>query len=87
VKFDFIAAENALRQFSIQFMCRMLEVTPSGYYAYLKRGICSRKQKDLELVALVHAELKKYGRGCGSRRGIGPGQGRSSKGAMPGWRR
>jgi len=67
VKFDFIAAENAFRQFSIQFMCRMLEVTPSGYYAYLNRGICQRKREDLELVSLIHAEFKKYPRGCGSR--------------------
>ena len=71
MKFDFIAAENAHKQFTIQFMCRMLDVQPSGYYAHLKRGICKRKRADLELVSLIHAEFDQHPRGCGSRTVVG----------------
>jgi putative transposase len=67
VKFDFIAAENAEHRFTVEFMCRELEVSTSGYYAYLKRGISQRKRDDLALVPLVHAEFNKHTRGCGSR--------------------
>jgi putative transposase len=71
VRFDFIAAESAHKTFDIQFMCRMLEVQPSGYYASRKRGICKRKRDDLALVPLIHQEFKKYPRGCGSRTMLG----------------
>jgi transposase InsO family protein len=67
VKFDFIAAENAYQQFDVTFMCRELGVSPSGYYAYAKRGISQRKRDDLVLVPLIHAEFRKHPRGCGSR--------------------
>ena len=67
MKFDFIAAENAHKRFQVNFMCRELGVTRSGYYAYVNRGICQRKRKDLELVPLIHAEFRKHPRGCGSR--------------------
>jgi transposase InsO family protein len=67
VKFDFIAAENADRRFDVKFMCRELEVSTSGYYAYRKRGISQRKRDDLALVPLIHAEFRKHPRGCGSR--------------------
>lgn len=67
MKFNFIAAENADRRFHVDFMCRELGVSTSGYYAYLNHGISQRKRDDLALVPLVHAEFKKHPRGCGSR--------------------
>jgi transposase InsO family protein len=67
VKFAFIAAENAHHQFDVDFMCRELGVSRSGYYAYRSRGICQRKRDDLALVPLIHAEFRKHPRGCGSR--------------------
>jgi putative transposase len=67
VKFSFIAAENAVGSFEVEFMCRHLGVSSSGYYAHLKRGVSERKRDDLELVPLIHAEFKKHMRGCGSR--------------------
>jgi len=67
VKFDFIAAENAYRRFTVEFMCRELEVSPSGYYANRGRGISQRARNDLELVPIIHAEFRKHPRGCGSR--------------------
>jgi transposase InsO family protein len=66
VKFDFIAT-NAGKEYEVEFMCRMLEVSRSGYYAHRERGITQRQRDDLALVQLLHAEHKKYPRGCGSR--------------------
>ena len=71
MKFDFIAAESAYKTFDIEFMCRMLGVSSSGYYASRSRGICQRELDDLALVPLIHAEFKKYPRGCGSRTIVG----------------
>ena len=61
-------------EFSISAMCRVLEVSPSGYYAWRSRGRSSRAQADAVLservktihedsdgtygVARIHAELK-----------------------------
>lgn len=67
MKFDFIAAESACKSYEVEFMCRMLGVSSSGYYASRKRGCCQRHREDLELVALIHAEFRKYPRGCGAR--------------------
>src|SRR5262249_38330889 len=71
VKFDFIAAESASKTFDVEFMCRMLGVSSSGYYARKKRRICQRKREGLALVPLLHAEVKKYAGGCGSRTLVG----------------
>ena len=67
MKFAFIAAENACNQFEVNFMCRELEVSKSGYYAFRKRGLSQRRREDLALVPLIHAEFEKHPRGCGSR--------------------
>ena len=67
MKFDFIAAENANKQFEVEFMCRELAVSTSGYYAYKKRGLSQRKRDDLALVPRIHSEFRKHPRGCGSR--------------------
>lgn len=71
MKFDFIAAENANKSYQVEFMCRMLGVSRSGYYAHLSRGITQRQRDDLALVPLIHAEHRKYRRGCGSRPIVG----------------
>lgn len=67
MKFDFIAAENAHERFTVEFMCRELGVSSSGYYANRTRGTSQRARNDLELVPLIHAEFRKHPRGCGSR--------------------
>lgn len=71
MKFDFIAAENASKSYEVEFMCRMLGVSRSGYYAHQKRGITQRQREDLALVPLIHAEHKQHTRGCGSRTIVG----------------
>jgi transposase InsO family protein len=63
VKFALIDAEKA--HFPIAFMCRQLEVSRSGYYAWSERPPSARASKDVELGALVldiHLESqKRYG--------------------------
>ena len=69
MKFDFIATEKA--HFPVEFMCRMLEVSTSGYYASRKRPVCKRRQEDRQLAELIQAEFAKHRRGCGSRMVLG----------------
>ena len=71
MKFDFIVAENALKQFDVAFMCCELGVSTSGYYAHKKRGISQRKRDDLALIPLIHDEFRLHTRGCGSRMILG----------------
>jgi transposase InsO family protein len=47
VKYQFIAAHR--EEFEITVMCRMLAVSRSGYYAWLKRPTSPRKMADQEL--------------------------------------
>ena len=65
-------------------MCRVLEVSVSGYYAWKKRPLCARKREDGELTQRIvqafttHrgvygsprivAELRAQGISCGRRR-------------------
>ncbi len=65
MKFDFVA-KNA-DCFDVKFMCRELDVSRSGYYAYQSRGMSQREREDFALVPLIHAEFRKHPRGCGSR--------------------
>lgn len=56
MRFDFIAAEKA--RYPIRTLCRCCGVTPSGYYAWRRRGPSLRTRQDLELLVrlrLVHA--------------------------------
>ncbi len=53
MRFAFIDAEKA--HHSVRTMCRVLKVSPSGYYASLRRGPSQRKQKDAELKVHITA--------------------------------
>src|SRR5215471_2067461 len=44
-------------QFSIQEMCRVLEVAASGYYEWLKQPISNRAQEDARLLRLIRASF------------------------------
>jgi len=52
-----VAARTHRKQFSIQQMCRLLEVAPSGYYAWLKEPLSNRAQEDARLLRLVRASF------------------------------
>jgi putative transposase len=63
VKFAFISEEKVA--FPVVALCRMLKVSPSGYYASLARPISSHAQRDAELSKQIkvvpHASKRRYG--------------------------
>jgi len=44
-------------QFPVQLMCRMLNVAPSGYYAWLEQPLSHRAQEDARLLRLIRASF------------------------------
>jgi len=50
-----IKAQRA--SFPVQVMCRVLEVAPSGYYAWLKQPLSNRAQEDARLLRLIRASF------------------------------
>jgi len=82
MKYQFI--EQYKQEFPIVVMCRVLEVSESGYYAWRKRPPCQRKREDARLTSHIrqefithqgrygsprlHAELKDQGFLCSRKR-------------------
>ena len=64
MRFAFIAAEKA--RHSVTILCRCLDVTRSGFYAWLARGLSARARRDLvlrtKLRAFHAASGHRYGR-------------------------
>jgi len=76
--------EQYKQEFPIVVMCRVLEVSESGYYAWRKRPPCQRKREDARLTSpmrqefvthqgrygspRLHAELKDQGFLCSRKR-------------------
>jgi putative transposase len=62
--FEFVKAHQALWPIAVQ--CRVLEVSPSGYYAWFKRPLSKRCYSDRKLgdriEALWHESRENYGR-------------------------
>jgi putative transposase len=53
--YDFIKAQNTT--YPVQALCRVLNVAPSGYYAWLKQPLSNRAQEDARLVRLIRASF------------------------------
>ena len=53
--YEFMRAHS--RQYEIRFMCRVLEVTHSGYYAWLKHPQSNRAAENARLVKLIRASF------------------------------
>src|SRR5216684_2986129 len=51
--YEFIKANR--NRFDVRTMCRVLEVAPSGYYAWLQEPICQRALEDIRLLRLIRA--------------------------------
>jgi putative transposase len=51
--YEFIKANK--HQFSVQLMCRVLGVAPSGYYAWLLQPLSNRAQEGARLLRLIRA--------------------------------
>jgi putative transposase len=49
--YEFIKAHQ--RQFSVEMLCRLLEVNRSGYYKWLKNPVSKRAQEDARLLRSV----------------------------------
>src|SRR5579864_2674389 len=45
-------------QYSVQMMCRVLEVAPSGYYDWLIQPVSNRAREDARLLRLIRASFK-----------------------------
>ena len=53
--YDFIKAQS--RTFPVQALCRVLDVAPSGYYAWLKQPLSHRAHEDARLLRLIRASF------------------------------
>src|SRR5687768_10477849 len=53
--YEFIKANRD--RYSVQTMCRVLEVAPSGYYDWLQQPISIRAQEDARLLRLIRASF------------------------------
>src|SRR5678816_4847460 len=53
--YEFIKANRD--RYSVQALCRVLEVAPSGYYDWLKQPISNRAQEDARLLRLIRASF------------------------------
>ena len=51
--YEFIKTHR--QQYSVQMMCRVLEVAPSGYYDWLQQPISNHAQEDARLLRLIRA--------------------------------
>ena len=51
--YEFIKAHR--NQYSVQMMCRVLEVAPSGYYEWVLPPVSNRAQEDARLLRLIRA--------------------------------
>ena len=54
-KYQFIKAHQ--EEFSIETLCRVLDVARSGYYAWLKQPLSHRAQEDARLLRLIRASF------------------------------
>jgi putative transposase len=53
--YEFIKSNR--HAFSVQVMCRLLGVAPSGYYAWVKKPVSGRAQEDARLLRLIRASF------------------------------
>ena len=51
--YAFIKAHRS--QYDVLLMCRALDVTRSGYYAWLRNPLCERAREDARLLRLIRA--------------------------------
>ncbi len=53
--YEFIKIHH--KQYSVQALCRVLAVAPSGYYDWLKQPVSNRAQEDARLLRLIRASF------------------------------
>lgn len=47
--------DSAKKEFAVRRLCKVLDVSPSGYFAWKSRPACRRQREDLVLLAHVLA--------------------------------
>jgi putative transposase len=65
-RYTLIAAEKA--KFSVTMMCRLLNVSSSGFYDWLNRPVPPRSRRRVELAGAIHSIFEASGRTYGYRR-------------------
>src|SRR5581483_2799953 len=53
--YEFIKANRS--QYTVQAMCRVLEVAPSGYYEWVLQPVSNRAQEDARLLRLIRTSF------------------------------
>ena len=66
MRFQFITDHRA--EFPVRRMCEMLDVSPSGYYAWRKRPPSAREMANQELLREIEAVFEKSRKTYGSPR-------------------
>ena len=66
MKFDFILRHR--REFRLSSMCRVLNLSRSGFFAWSKRGVCQRKREDAQLLRQIQDIFERAKRRYGSPR-------------------
>lgn len=65
-RFSFIADHRD--RFGVRYLCRFLDVSPSGFYTWLSRPISARGEKNTELLAAIREVFKEHDGNYGSPR-------------------
>ena len=60
--------EEMRLQYSVPMMCRIYDVSASGYYAYISRPLSKRAEEDARLEVEIKAAHKRTRRVCGAER-------------------
>ena len=58
MKYQFI--EQYKQEFAVVVMCRVLEVSESGFYAWRKRPACQRQREDAQLTQEIHQVFDRH---------------------------
>ena len=66
MKYRFI--EQHKQEFPIVVMCRVLDVSESGFYAWRKRPVCQRQREDAQLTEEIRQEFSAHQGRYGSTR-------------------
>lgn len=62
--FGFVKAHQATH--SVRVMCRLFKVSPSGFYAWVKRPMSDRERADIALTARIHEIYRRSRENYGS---------------------
>lgn len=54
--YEFIRAHR--KQYPVEVLCQVLDIAPSGYYAWLQKPVSDRAREDARLLVLIRASYK-----------------------------